>query len=219
MKKGFTLIELVATLIVLSIIAVIVIPNIYNSIKDYREQLYNTQLTSIETATKNWVADHVDDENFPKKNNGTLFIYLNELQNGGYIDDDLKNPLTSSQFNNLVFTVITCKVVEADDYNSENYKYTYRAIDTTKKYLQYLAELWINDNKIDLTNIANKSEVLARKLTKTDLVKYIDVNLLETNTNSIKDIETSTLISNYSANIYATKTDSGYTYRYEGIIG
>ena len=52
MKKGFTLVELIATLIVLSIVALIVVPNIYDSIVEYREQLYETQLTAIETSTK-----------------------------------------------------------------------------------------------------------------------------------------------------------------------
>lgn len=216
MKKGFTLVELIATLIVLSIVALIVVPNIYDSIVEYREQLYETQLTAIETSTKNWVADHIDDENFPKNNDETIFVSLKTLEENGYIDDDLKNPKNSTTFNDIVFTVVTCKVIDKDDYNAENYKYTYRVIDTTEKYLQYMAELWKKDNSIDLSKVTT-SEVLIKELSKDDLILYIDPNYYEANTKSIKDIATSELISNYSAKIYASKKDEKYIYRYEGI--
>lgn len=216
MKKGFTLVELIATLIVLSIVALIVVPNIYDSIVEYREQLYETQLTAIETSTKNWVADHIDDENFPKNNDETIFVSLKTLEENGYIDDDLKNPKNSTTFNDIVFTVVTCKVIDKDDYNAENYKYTYRVIDTTEKYLQYIAELWKKDNSIDLSKVTT-SEVLIKELSKDDLISYIDPNYYEANTKSIKDIATSELISNYSAKIYASKKGEKYIYRYEGI--
>lgn len=215
MKKGFTLIELIATLIVLSVVALIAIPNIYNSIVEYREQLYETQLTAIETATKNWVADHIVDDNFPKNNNEKIFVTLKELQENGYIEDDLKNPKSSKNFNNIVFTIITCEVVEEDEYNSKNYKYTYQVIDTTEKYLQYITELWKNDNVINLSNINSSKETLVKELTKNDLIPYIDENYYESNTKSIKDIETSELIKEFSAKIYVSKTENEYIYNYK----
>lgn len=217
MKKGFTLVELIATLIVLSIVALIVVPNIYDSIVEYREQLYETQLIAIETSTKNWVADHIDDENFPKNNDETIFVNLKTLEENGYIDENLKNPKNSTVFNDIVFTVVTCKVIDKDDYNDKNYKYTYRVIDTTEKYLQYIAELWKKDNSVDLSKVTTNSEIMVKELSKNDLITYIDSNYYEENTKSIKDIATSELISNYSAKIYASKKDEKYTYRYEGL--
>ena len=47
MKKGFTLIELMAVIVVLGIIALIAIPMIANILKDSQESLFRTSIQNI----------------------------------------------------------------------------------------------------------------------------------------------------------------------------
>lgn len=218
-NKGFTLVELVATLIVLSIVAVIAVPHIYNSIKDYKQQTYQTQLLAIENAAKNWAADHAADENFPKENDETILVFMDSLQSEGFIDENTKNPNTSSNFNSLVFTIITCKIIEATDESEQTRKYEYKVIPTTDDYLIYLSELWVKNNQgiIDFESI-KEEETLIKTIKKDELLNYIDSTLIETNTNSLKDIETSQLISNFETKIYAKKQEDKYIYTYEVLI-
>ena len=230
MKKGFTLVELIATVVVLSIVALLVVPNIYSSISNYRQKLYETQLSTIEMATKNWHTDHIRDVEL--NNDGdTKYVYLCHLSGEkdeqckkdssqtfySYIDKDLKNPLTSEPFNDLVFTVITYKEIESDGENNSNYDYKYRVIDTTKKYMEYLAEVWTNEHSLNVSSVTNK--ILVKTLNKNDLLPYIDSTLLIENTEQIKDIETSRPISDFSADIYVEKINEKYVYTYEGKVG
>ncbi|MDD3453317.1 MAG: type II secretion system protein [Bacilli bacterium] len=228
MKRGFTLIELIASLIILSIVALIVTPNIYSSIKNYREQLYATQIKSLETAAKNWVADNVDTAISLEENNYRTYVFIDDLQAGGYIDQDLKNPNTGKKFNNLTFVIIETIIIEANEFNSENYKYKYTVIDTTDKYIKYLAQCWLKDNSssLDYNSITTTEEKLLTTVTKENMLikendeyKYAYSSIIESITSSIKDIETGTLITNFSAEIYAIKTDEGYSYTYRSITG
>ena len=121
-KNGFTLVEMIATLIILSIIAVIVTPNIYVSIKDYKNRLYDTQLDSIKQAAKNWVVDNVD----KTSDEYSLLITVQDLQRDGYIDEKLENPKDGGYFDeSSVFVLVTCQYVQDETGNlSSNYKYT-----------------------------------------------------------------------------------------------
>lgn len=128
-RKGLTLVELIATLVILSVIALIVTPNIYVSVKDYKEQLHVTQMNSIRDAAKNWAADHINDANFPINNTFSLKITVQELQEGGYIDSNLKDTKGNSTFDeSSAFVVIDCdEISDIGEEISSNYKYNYES--------------------------------------------------------------------------------------------
>ena len=151
-NKGFTLIELVATLIVLSMVALIVVPNIYNNVKDYRQQLYETQLVSIETATKNWVADHIGDENFPKENNETLFVYLDDLQKlSGF-------PISTFFDAEKVFTSVLTSGAES---HRENYHFQHKLYDLHVFPIEQNESIGVTIT--DITNLHDSKEMVAQK--------------------------------------------------------
>ena len=52
MKKGFTLIELMAVVIVLGVLALFVVPTIDKTMKQIREDGYEEQINNIKTAEK-----------------------------------------------------------------------------------------------------------------------------------------------------------------------
>lgn len=56
-KKGFTLVELIASLVVLAVISVIVTVNITNSIKNSTETIYKLQLDTYASAVEQWAPE------------------------------------------------------------------------------------------------------------------------------------------------------------------
>lgn len=58
MKKGFTLVELLAVIVILSVISMLVFPNVIKIINQSKENLYQSQLRDIENVAKNFSIEH-----------------------------------------------------------------------------------------------------------------------------------------------------------------
>lgn len=194
-NKGFTLVELIATLIVLSIVALIVVPNIYENIKEAKNGIKITQLESIVDSAKEWAADHITELSIEKD----TYVFLKDLQSGGYIDYNLYKNTDGEQYNDNLFILIESKVIEADEWNNENYKYTYTIYDTNEKHLSYLASLYVKANNIT----SNKTVTLS------NLLPYANTNLVVSS--QLKNIEDGTLISNASVVINYYNGTYSYT--------
>ena len=130
MKKGFTLVELIATLIILSVVAIIVVPNVYENMNDSKSKIKITQTTSIIDSAKEWSADHIRELSC----NNDSYVFLKDLQSNGYIDDPLYQDTEGHTYNSNLFVLIHCDVIEADENNNENYKYTYTLYETNEKH-------------------------------------------------------------------------------------
>lgn len=115
-KNGFTLIEILAVIVVLGLLTIIITPTVSNLLKDSEESLYNKQIDSILSATKKYVVEH--SELLPDELDYNA-IYISDLISNGVIDnDEVINPKTKEQMNG-------CVVI---GYNSEfsQYDYSYR---------------------------------------------------------------------------------------------
>ena len=136
--KGFTLVELLAVIVILGLIGLIAIPTVTSSLNSYKKKLKITQENNIKSAAKSWMAKNI--EKTPNGDSGvcnfgsscsedyeTLVITLKELQNSKLIDDDLKDPETN-------------KKIDANDYkvciNSEGNKLVYFIGDDCKGLLE-----------------------------------------------------------------------------------
>ena len=133
MKKGFTLVELIAVLVILALISLITIPTVNNSLKKYKNSLFDDSIKNIEQAAKNWGADNIG--KLPNSTSSetimiypnidteeeysTLQIRLKDLQENGYIDSEIKNPKKNANFCNCA--VITVKKTTTG--------YTYKILD------------------------------------------------------------------------------------------
>ena len=57
-KKGFTLVELLAVIAILSLLVVIALPNVMNMFNEAKQKSFETELTEIyKTAQQQWIAD------------------------------------------------------------------------------------------------------------------------------------------------------------------
>lgn len=59
MKKGFTLIELIAVIVLLGVVALISYPIIGNLINDSKQKAYEKQISELERVSYIWIARHV----------------------------------------------------------------------------------------------------------------------------------------------------------------
>ena len=122
MKKGFTLVELLAVIIILGILSLIAGTTVTTFLKKGKTDLYNQQLKNIELACKNWGSENSDliEEKFDSYN--SIIVTIGYLQDKGYIDDNIKNVKDNKKINqNDIFSIITK--------SSTSKKYDYELLD------------------------------------------------------------------------------------------
>lgn len=118
-NKGLTLVELVAVLVVLAIIGVLIIPNIFHQVDEYREQMYNDQIAIIEAAARSWAADHTDE--LPSVVGESYNITVERLKEE-YLDPDFESIINNRPFRPTSYVQIQCTLATESNYY---YSYTY----------------------------------------------------------------------------------------------
>ena len=96
-KKGFTLVELLAVIIILSFLALLAGTAVTKLLRDSKEELYNTQIISIKSAAEAWSADNL--KKLPSAGNCS-YLTLSDLKKYGLIDSSIINPKTNKEFSN-----------------------------------------------------------------------------------------------------------------------
>jgi type IV pilus assembly protein PilA len=87
-KKGFTLVELLAVIVILGIILVIAVPNIMKVIDNAKQNAYENQKRLIINAARNYVSRG----NVSILDGEVVEVYLKDLQDANMIDDSVKDP-------------------------------------------------------------------------------------------------------------------------------
>ena len=110
-KKGFTLVELLAVIIILAIIATISVPSTLNVINYTKEKACEEQVKMIEDAAKRWASDNPMDSR--------SYIEITTLQSEGYLDksEKLLNPKTRGEMKGIV------NIYKDEVYNQYTYEY------------------------------------------------------------------------------------------------
>lgn len=99
-KKGFTLVEILAVIVVLGLLIVIIIPTVNNLIKDSEDSLYNEQISNIVNATKQYMVEH--SELLPDEDE-SVCISISDLIDNGVIDNDIViDPRTKEELDGCV---------------------------------------------------------------------------------------------------------------------
>lgn len=89
-KKAFTLVELLAVIVLLGILMILTFPKILEMTNSQSARVSNAKMTLIKTAAKSYVADHKNQ--YPAKEGNTYCISLESLENENYLafeDDEL----------------------------------------------------------------------------------------------------------------------------------
>lgn len=104
-RRGFTLTELLATLVVLGIIALITAPVVIKTINNFRSDSVEKQYDLIEMGADDFMADNGNQ--YSLNENESIYITLGMLKQDGYIDKNLKNTETNKYFANDMIIKIT----------------------------------------------------------------------------------------------------------------
>lgn len=119
MKRGFTLIELMAVIIILGIVGMISVIAVDKVIKDNKGSLYNNQVVNIENAAKTWGTKHI--KYLPENKDEAISIPLLVLKQDGILTKDIKDPRTEDLFYNNMYI----------DISYENGAYVYNLIENS----------------------------------------------------------------------------------------
>ena len=98
-KKGFTLVEILAVIIILAVLGIITYPIIKTNLDNTKKQAYETTVHTLEEAAKKFgVTNFLD--NSGKKST----ITLKQLIDGGYIEEKvLVNPINNKKMGGCIF--------------------------------------------------------------------------------------------------------------------
>mgnify|MGYP003508521194 FL=1 len=111
-KKGFTMVELLAVLILLGVLAIIAIPAINSTINSSKEKAKTVQKEIIIKAAHSYVAENRNDIAMDE----ATYIPVSELIVQKYIDGSNEENIASSEFAD------SCVIVEFDNkYNQFEY--------------------------------------------------------------------------------------------------
>ena len=114
-KKGFTLVELMAIIIVLGIISLIVIPTVNDTLTKQKEKLYEKQVDTIEKAAESWASANTD--KLPEEDE-SICVELSELISSGFIQNgDIKDPRSNELMDGCV------NITYGSSYNQYVYEY------------------------------------------------------------------------------------------------
>lgn len=95
-RKGFSLIELMGIIILLSIISVLVIPSIDSAMRDFKNKSYNSQIQTIKLAANDWSTENLG--KYAMNDGQVVTIVLGQLKSGGYLVEELINTKTNEPF-------------------------------------------------------------------------------------------------------------------------
>lgn len=112
MKKGFTLVELLAVISLLGLLSLIIVPVVDKIIKENKENLYQDQVKNIEDGARNWAANNI----FDLPENGYINKSICELEKAGFLEKGMKNPKTDELFYKDSYVTIT-KTINGFEYN------------------------------------------------------------------------------------------------------
>lgn len=154
MKKGFTLAELLGVIVLLGALMLIIIPLVSNSMKDSKEELYNDQIESIKLSLELWMS-----YNQRPDIGETITLSLSQLKEAGFVELDIKNPITEELFpNDMILKIINNNnIIEYEILENGNNKNDYNLIPSIKVNGNVLEYVEINSTYNDLGVTAKDS--------------------------------------------------------------
>lgn len=107
-KKGFSLIEVLAVIVVLAIILVIVTPKVANLVYVGKLRAYNTMIDSVEVAAQNYALEfEFDLTRMSLDENSQKTITIQDLMDTGHLTMNITDPFTDEIISTNTEIIIT----------------------------------------------------------------------------------------------------------------
>ena len=139
-KNAFTLVELLAIIVIMASMLLIILPSINNTIKNSEEAKKQESLNSIYMAAENYVMANYDEYSSLNNIGSTEYVYIMDLINNGYLSIDTVNPNNDSVFNSKDVVKVT---------KQENGTFKFE-LDYIKNLISTLLEQYQEGNEVGL---------------------------------------------------------------------
>lgn len=103
-KKGFTLVELLAVIVILTLLALITTTSVTKIVSDSKTELSNTQIELIKSAAKIWGTENIKRLPGPGE---CAYITLGDLKKYGIMDSSVNNPLNNQEISDALIIKIS----------------------------------------------------------------------------------------------------------------
>ena len=120
--NGFTMVELLAVIVILSLLLLVTVTTVSSQFKNGKDDLYDKQLENIKLSAQMWGSDNKT--LLSSIQNDCVSLTLGYLKEAGYVDINIKNPASNLAFgDDEVFVNIT----------KEEKRYKYEVFDNDDK--------------------------------------------------------------------------------------
>ena len=116
-NKGFTLVELLSSLILLALLALITLTTVSSQYKRSKSNLLNKQRKMIKLSASMYVTDNKDKF---KDINDCVSLSINYLVNAGYLDEEIKSVKNNSPLKNSNMYVNVKKKANTFEYTVDD---------------------------------------------------------------------------------------------------
>ena len=106
-KNGYTLVEVLAVIIILGLLTAVIIPTVDAILESNKEKAYQIQIDLLLDGLENWGASNAF--SLPTEEGETLVKKVGELKQDGFLDNELVNPKNSKCISNELELIITRK--------------------------------------------------------------------------------------------------------------
>ncbi len=188
-KTGFTLIELMATLVILGIVAFVVFPQVTKIINKNKQNAYKIQIEEIKKAAESWTLKKENIKNLPVKEGEELTLTLGTLKRSGDLNLNIKNPVTKELFPNDMLIVIKRKLnnfvfeVKEDSGSEETYDENAPTLLLQGNYLEYVELNTPYEEKGVIAYSKEGADITSRI---TQQILYLDNEVSRIDTSSFK---------------------------------
>lgn len=159
-NKGFTLVELLAVIIIMGLLVTMIFPMIDTSLSNSKENAFDVVKSNIISAAKDWSLDNLS---FLPENGSSINVKLDKIKQG-YLPLNVKNPKTGYIISNESYVTIT----------NVNGKYKY------KVYIYDIPDSILDDDAIIFTG-----NFLTEELSKNSNIDTYDILVKTKDGNSL----------------------------------
>lgn len=220
-NKGFTLVELLAVLVLLSVIFILTIPSVTKVINSSKDTAYQKQINTILTAAYDWSLKNI---NILPEKDKKVFVTLSELKINGLIDANIINTDTREPFpDDLVISItnVGSNYKNKDEYSKKEGNYLYTAeikLMETSTYKNKKPSIVLNNltansdgnyvTSIDINSTYTDTTYTATSSDGKDLTDKVMINIIY-NEKAVENVDTSRA-GIYHIN-YTVIDDNGYS--------